>query len=72
MADQHEGIEVQKTTPRVMAQAAGIFTSLEARPEESPEQHAAAVNPRPDSANLGREVGATTEKGNLSNVFYVK
>jgi hypothetical protein len=55
-----------------MAQSAGIFTSLEARPEESPEQHAAAVNPRPDSANLGREVGATTEKGNLSNVFYVK
>jgi hypothetical protein len=61
MAVEQERIEVQKIAPRVMAQSSGFFTSLaEARPEESVEHHFAAVNPRPDFADLGGGVGATT------------
>jgi hypothetical protein len=61
MAVEEERIEVRPTGPHTMAQSAGLFTLLaEARPEELQEQHVAAVDPRPDFANLGGEVGATT------------
>jgi hypothetical protein len=60
MAVEQERIEVHPTGPPTMAQSAGLTSSVEARPDESEEQHAAAVNSHPDSANLEREVGATT------------
>ena len=59
MAIEQEQLEVRPTGPLTMAQSAEL-TSAEARPDESKEQHAAAVNLHPDSANLEREVGATT------------
>ena len=63
MAVEQEQLEVRPTGLLTMAQSAEL-TSAEARPDESKEQHAAAVNSHPDSANLEREVGATTEEIN--------